>query len=38
LDVLSEAMKLDNVKKIINANEKIKKQIYVNNKIINIVV
>jgi leucyl-tRNA synthetase len=38
LDILSEVMKLDNIKKIIDANNKIKKQIYVPNKIINIVV
>ena len=37
-DVLNEAMKLDNIKKIINTNYKIQKKIYIPNKIINIVV
>ncbi|MDA9613891.1 leucine--tRNA ligase [Pelagibacteraceae bacterium] len=37
-DVLNEAMKLDNIKKIINTNDKIQKKIYIPNKIINIVV
>jgi len=38
LDVLNEVLKLDNIKKIIDTNEKIQKQIYIPNKIINIVV
>ena len=38
LDVLNEAMKLDNIKKIIISNDKIQKKIYIPNKIINIVV
>ena len=37
LDVLNEALKLENVKKIVDTNT-IKKQIYIDNKIINVVV
>ena len=37
LDVLNEALRLENVKKIVDTN-KIKKQIYIDNKIINVVV